>query len=183
MTADKPAQQGYKLEPGEKVTSIMAYTDSALVWGDVITKEAIRVSTWLRTQAVPQYIYIHNASILRFGSVQPKPVKFREIHLPSAQVIAYHIAPPTSDPLDYDPKEPMRKLEPVSAMFGWFRFDGCLRMSTATTVERFLDVAKETFTSMYDLTITVSAIQGMNPIKVPYAMIRSTNAIFAPRDV
>lgn len=182
MTGQNGAPHDYQLGVGEKATSIMAYTDSSLIWGDVITKEAIRVSTWLRTQAIPQYMSFHNATVLKFGGSQPKPVKYRELFLPSALVIAYHITPPNCDPLDYDPKEPMRKMEPATLLIGWFRFDCTMRMSTVTNLERFLDSSKESFTSIYDATISQSVIPGMNAIKVPYALVRGGSIIFAARE-
>jgi hypothetical protein len=183
VTGDNAASQPYKLEVGDKVTPIMAYTDSALILGDVITREAMRVSTWLRTQAIPQYLVIHNASLVRFGGGQPRPVKFNELLLPTNEVSAYHITPPGSNPLDYDPKESMRKMEPATVLVGWFRFEGFLRMSTITNLERFLDSSKEVFTSVYDVTISQSAVQGMNPIRVPFVLGRGGRALFAPREV
>jgi hypothetical protein len=174
--------RSYPIPAGEKISSIMAYTMNLLVWGEVLTKEAIRASTWLRTPAIPQYIFIHDAQVMNFaGSSLPKPVFFRELHLPSSQVIAFHIKPPTFDPLDYDPNEPMRKMEPATALVGTFRFDGFLRMSTQTSIDRFLDVSKETFTALYDLEITQPLIPSMKPIRVPFALLRSDFVLFSPR--
>jgi hypothetical protein len=64
---------------------------------------------------------------------------------------------------------------------GSFRFDGCLRMSTQTSLDRFLDVSKEIFTTLYDLEITQPLIPAMKPIHVPYALVRSDFVLFSPR--
>lgn len=174
-------QRSYPVMEDEKVTPVMIYTDKLLIWGDVVTKKAIRVSTWLRTPAIPQFIWIHDATALEFSGGSPKTQSFRELHLPSSQVIAFHIKPPECDPLDYDPKEPMRKLAPSTALIGWFRFDGHLRMSTQTDLERFLDVSKETFMSMYDIAITQPSLPSMGVIRVNIALVRGLSAIFATR--
>jgi hypothetical protein len=174
----------YQVNPDEKVTSVMVYTNNLFVWGDVVTKEAIRVSTWLRTPAIPQFMFIHNAHVVMFGSGgTPKPQIFGELHLPSSQIIAFHLTPPGRDPLDYDPNEPMRKMEPISSIVGRFRFDGFLRMSVQTDLERFLDVSKETFTTMYDVQIFQPDFPTMKAIQVPIALVRSEQIAFSPRTV
>lgn len=176
-------QQMIRLEDDEKITPVMLYTQGKLIWGDVVTKSAIRVSTWLRTQAIPRYIFVHNAQILSFDSGgTPKPQSFDQLHIPSCKVIAIHIKPPDRDPLDYDPNEPMRSMTPASALVGAFRFDGFLRMSTQTTIERFLDVAKEDFTSIYDLEIRQPSFPQMGVIRAPMALIRSLDVLFSPRE-
>lgn len=170
----------YSVQPDEKVTSVMLYTDDHLIWGDVITKEAIRVSTWLRTPSLPQFFYIHNAHLMRFGiGATMKPQAYPSLHLPSSLVIAFHIRPPAQDPLDYDPSEPMRKMEPVMALVGWFCFDGFLRMSTHTDLEHYLDVAKEPFTSMYDATISQPLAPNSGTMRVPYVLIRNSRVFFS----
>ncbi len=56
----------YTLAAGEKATLVMAYTETMLVRGEVITTENIRVNTWLRTAGVPEYMHILRAQILIF---------------------------------------------------------------------------------------------------------------------
>jgi hypothetical protein len=179
--ANESEKRSYTTADDENITAVMAYTDKLLIWGNVITKKALRVSTWLRTQAVPQFIWLHDATILEFSGGAPKTQTFSELFLPSSLVLAFHIKPPASDPLDYDPNEPMRKMTPATALIGWFRFDGYLRMSTHTELERFLDVSKETFISIYDLAISQPSLPSMGVIRVPMALIRSVSAIYAAR--
>jgi hypothetical protein len=166
----------------EKITSVMIYTENLLAWGDVVTKEAIRVSTWLRTQAIPQYIYLHNAKIINFSVANPRTQAYRGLHFPSREVIAFHIKPPDRDPLDIDPNEPERKMEPVRALVGQFYFDGKLRMSNQTNLERFLDVSSESYTSMYELEITQPHFPSMGAIRAPMALIRGELVLFSPND-
>ncbi|MBN2549948.1 MAG: hypothetical protein JXB15_12370 [Anaerolineales bacterium] len=174
-----PGAAPYALEEGEKTTPIMAYTQNMLVLGDVVTKDAIRVSIWLRTSAIPSYILIYGVRVVRFseGSLS-KPEQFSELHLPSSQIIAFHIKPPAQEPLDYDANEPMRKMHPTIALVGAFRFDGYLRMSTHTNLERFLDAAKEAFIGMYDISITQPGSPATGAMKIPYAVLRKESVMF-----
>ena len=167
--------------PGEKLSTVMIYTNEMLAVGDVITKEVLRVSTWLRTAAIPEFIWLHDAKIIQFASGAPRPLSFSELHMPSAQVKAFHLKPPAQDPLDYDPKEPNRKMLPVTVLVGLFRFDGFLRMSTQTELDRFLEVAKEAYVSLYDITITNPSIPNMAPMHIPFALMRMAYVQFAPR--
>lgn len=177
LTAVKP----YTLESYEKATPVMVYTANSLVRGEVITREAVRVSTWLRTQGAPEYVGVYGATVLLFpgaGSVQT--LQFSEYHIPLSQVWALHITPPGKDPVDYDPNEQNRKMEPVTAMVGSFRFNGHLRMATQSTLVKVLEVNREAFNSMYDVEIT-NTLQSGGALKTPLAVVRGNAVIFAKR--
>jgi len=175
------SQQHNQLKEGEKVTAVMLYTEDELVWGDVITMEAIRVSTWLRTPAIPQYMTILNAHVILFtGKEAIRPRAFAELYIPTSKIIAFHIKPPQQDPLDYDPEEPMRKMEPVIALVGAFQFHGFIRMSTQTNLNRYLDVMKEPFTTIYDIEISQPNLPAMGVVRTPYALLRGECVWFSP---
>lgn len=182
MTSVQPTPS-YPVLLDERVSTVMIYTTDYLIWGEVVTKTSIRISTWLRSSSVPQYIYMHDANLLRLGgTAAPRPQVFKEFFLPSNQVVAFHLKPPAADPVDYDPNEPMRKMSPTTALIGWFRFDGFVRMSTHTNLERYLDVSKEDFMSFYDITITNLAIPSMTPIKTPFALLRGHGTLFSSKE-
>lgn len=169
---------------GYKATSVMVYTQTQFIWGEAISVEAIRVSTWLRTQAVPKFIPFLDAQVLSFNTGgNLKPVHYREFFLPVVHVLAFHLKPPLQDPLDYDPNEPMRKMEPVTALVGSFRFDGYLRMSTQTNLERFLEVSKEAFISMYDVQISNLALPALAGLRTPFCLLRMDGVSFSTRVV
>lgn len=174
----------YTLSDEDKATPVMIYTANSLLVGEVVTKKVIRVSTWMRTPMVPQYINIYNAQLIELSSKSnPRSSSFSELFLPAHQVIAFHMRPPESDPLDYDPDEPMRKMEPVTALIGPFRFDGRVRMSTQTNLESYLDVIKEDFTSIYDIQVISPNVPTWKPFDVPFALLRRDRVVFAPRTI
>ena len=128
---ESPPQLPYTLTADDKAAGIMVYTASGLSWGSVVVKNQIRVSTWLRTNSAPEIICLYNARSLSIsGGSQPKVLSFRELYIPITQIIAYHLRPPAADPLDFDPTEPNRKMEPVSVIVGHFKFDGRMRIAS-----------------------------------------------------
>jgi hypothetical protein len=178
MTTTDPAQV-FQLEEDEKATPVMVYTPNHLAWGQVITKELIRLSTWLRTQAAPQYIFLHNAQMMYAGGGSPAPISVAELHIPISQVCAFHMIPPHQDAVDYDLDEPNRKMVPVSALVGSFRFDGLLRMSTQSSLFTFLEVIKEVYTSLYDVKVYQPQRPSMAPLQIPFTLVRRDTALFS----
>ena len=168
------------LAPDEKVTPVTVYTLTGLAVGQLVSKEQIRVSTWLRTTMAPAYLSLYEARFLSLaGRDAGQSLAFTELHVPTSQVIAFHLLPPASDPLDYDPNEPYRKMEPVSVMTGFFRFDGLLRMSTYSNLGAYLDVTKEAFTPIYDVEVYNLAAPSLKAVRASYALIRQEAALFA----
>ena len=161
----------------EKTSHIMLYTRQSLVWGKVRTKPAIRINTWLRTDMAPTYMKLFDAQMLPLTGAQ-KPLKFPQMFFHTDQIIAYHILPPTEEPLDYDPNEPNRKLVPVTAMVGNFRFDGSLRMAQQTKIESFLSVSKANYLSFYDATMSCPVLTSIKGVRASLALIRQSEASF-----
>lgn len=177
-----PKQHSYTLQSGDKAATVMVYTQTLLAWGDVILKESIRPSTWLRTQAIPHFARLYDVQVLKISqNCSLKPVSYNDLFVPSCQIIAYHLKPPTSDPLDYEPNEPHRKMEPLTALVGSFRFDGCLRMSQQSDIDRTLDVVKEAFIGLYDLTISLPDAPGFGQIHTPFALVRCDSLLYSSR--
>jgi hypothetical protein len=171
--------KNYTLEADEKATPVMVYTQNHLAWGEVVTKEVIRLSTWLRTQAAPQYICLHDAQMMYVGGGPVASISMVEMQIPIAQVLAFHMLPPQQDPVDYDPNEPNRKMVPVTALVGSFRFDGLLRMSTQSSLHNFLEVIKEVYTSLYEVKISQPERPSMAPLQAPYTIVRRDAALFS----
>ncbi|GAP06509.1 hypothetical protein ATHL_01363 [Anaerolinea thermolimosa] len=178
------ATQGTTIPKGqdEKSEKIMVYTSTSLYWGEVVVKEVIRVSTWLRTNAAPDRITLYNASgIIATTAVNTKPLKFGELNIPLSQIYAYHLMPPARDPLDFDPTEPNRRMESVTALVSTFIIKGSLRLSTNSDLKKYLEVTRESFTAIYDAEITNGVIPSLGPITVPFVLVRQDTTTFAKR--
>lgn len=173
-------QVDYILANDEKFTPVMIYTANALIKGNVISKEPIRVSTWLRTPMAPDYFRLLNANVLMMsipGSM--RSLSFKEYFIPVPQIIAYHLVPPHEDPLDFDETELNRKMEPVVVMVGSFMFKGSVRMSDQINIGTHLDVAHETYYSLYDSEVSNPGIQSMGILQIPLTILRSDLVTFA----
>lgn len=167
----------------DKITSVMVYMDQGIVWGNVITKSQIRVSTWLRTSAAPDFMTIYQAnSLLTYGGSTQKPVQYPVIHVPTNKVLAFHMMPPNSDPIDYDPTEPNRILEKAGIIVGGFIFDGSIRISSISNLSSYIDVTREEYSTLYDVSITCRPIPSLGTMKVPYALVRQASVIWCNRD-
>lgn len=178
-------QPVFEVGPDEKVASIMAYTSTQLCWGEVVIKNQIRPSTWIRTNLAPEIIQMYNARILMTTGFtdQPKPLSYPEIHLSTENVIAFHLIPPAKDPIDYDPTEPNRRMEPVSVVVGSFTINGFMRMSTVSSLAKYLEITRENFSSVYDADIRSLMIPALGIIRVPYLLVRQNAVIFTTRTI
>lgn len=180
--AENEEEKQNTLAPDEKITSVTVYTMTGLAVGKLITKEQVRVSTWLRTDMAPQYLSLQQARFLSLaGTGTAHSLAFSKLHVPTSHIMAFHLLPPSSDPLDYDPNEPHRKMEPTSVIVGFFRFDGLMRMSTYSTLGKYLNVTQETFTPFYEVEISNLTRPSLDVVRVPYALIRQEMALFAAR--
>ena len=121
------------VSPDDKTVPTMIYSHQKIIWGDLISRKTIRVSTWLKTEMAPNFITIVNAQILLFGAGETLgKFTFPIMHVHKDQIIAYHILPPADESPYYDKNIPNRIMESVTIIAGIFRFDGQLRFSEKT---------------------------------------------------
>ncbi|HIE56850.1 MAG TPA: hypothetical protein EYP88_01270 [Anaerolineales bacterium] len=164
----------------EKLTATMFYTATSMIWGQVLSKQPIRISTWLLTDMAPNYLKLYDAKVLMIGGAQiPAPVKFPVLYLQINNVNAYHLLPPASEPPDYDPDEPNRKMVPTTAMVGHFRFDGLTRMAAFSAADNYLAAAKAAFIPIYDSQMTCPLFPSIKGMKTPMVLLRQHRAMFA----
>ncbi len=166
------------LAPDEKSTMVIIYTANSLIRGEVVTKEGARVSIWMRTQGVPNLIHLHKPNVLLFGGTPPKSLTYNEIFVPSASVIGFHMAPPAIDPLDYDPHEANRSMEPISFLMGTFIVKGNIRIASSALVSTSLEVAYHGWMSIYDADVTNPFLPQMPPMQVPMLLTSPSRVNF-----
>lgn len=176
---EQPPGEIYSLGPDEKAVGVMFYTSSGISWGEVVVKQIIRVSTWLRTNAAPDLICLYKArSLFVSGAGSPHMISFRETYISVNEVLAYHLLPPNKEPLDFDLSEPNRRMDPVSVLIGQFKLDGTIRLSSRTTLANHLSICRETFTPLYDVEISCPIMPALSPVRIYYAQIRHQSATF-----
>lgn len=170
----------YTPSSDEKLTPVMLYTHDTLVRGEVVTKQnVLRVNIWLRTDGAPKYMHILKPQVLVFGGTPVKPLSYSEIYYPTSQLIGFHTLPPTDEPLDYEPNEANRMMQPVDVLVGTFVMKGKIRISTQTDIGSSLEVARISWMSLYDVEITNPFLPQMPVIRVPMALVNPTHVAFA----
>ncbi len=170
----------YTLASDEKATPVMVYTLTNLSWGDVVTKQLVRVNTYLRT-LTPDYVSLFDARTVPVGGQLNQPMSFTELHVRTPQVIAFHLLPPADEPVDYDSAEANRKMEPAIVLVGPFRFEANLRMATITNIAKYVEINTDTYISLYNATASCPLMPGLGTIRAPLVLIRRDVASFAPR--
>ncbi|MCC7118134.1 MAG: hypothetical protein IT310_06375 [Anaerolineales bacterium] len=138
----------------EKSTTVMVYTQTMLVRGEIVLKENVRVSIWLRTQGAPTFIHLLKPQVVVLGGSPPKTYAYEEIYVPTEQVLAFHLVPPAAESLDYDETEGNRKMQGVNLLLGSFVLKGKMRVSAAAEFSSSLEVMKASWVSVYDAEIT-----------------------------
>ena len=165
------------LAPDEKKVMVMVYTDSMLVRGEVVARENMRVSIWLRTQGVPNFIHLHGPQVISFSGGAPKNYTMSEIFVPTAQVCVFHLAPPAQDPLDYEASEANRMMQPVNVMMGSFLLKGKMRISSQTEFSSSLDVMRASWASIYDVDIHNPLLPQFS-LQVPMLLVNPNRVTF-----
>jgi hypothetical protein len=166
-----------ELAPDEKTAIVMVYTNNMLARGEVIAKENARVSIWLRTQGVPNYIHLYKPQVISFLGAMPRTLSFSEMFIPTVQVTAFHLAPPAEDPLDYDAREANRMMQLLDVMIGSFLLKGKIRISMQTDVATSLDVMRASWMSLYDVDISNPFLPQFN-VQVPMLLINPNQVNF-----
>jgi hypothetical protein len=176
---DHPAKL-YNLEPDEKSGSIIMYLRQGLCIGDVVLKNHLRISTWLRTNAAPETICMKNAKMIYIAAdAKPKSMTFSEYFVATSELLAYHLLPPAQDPVDYDPDEPNRHMVSITALMDKFRIDGKIRISQQVDLRKSLEISREEYKSIYEATIYCPIMPALGIVNVPLVLIRQSAAIFA----
>jgi hypothetical protein len=169
----------YTLNADEKTSLVMIYTAALLVRGEVVTKQGIRVSTWLRTDGAPEYMHLINVQVLNFLGSQVRSSSFPEMFMPAAQVIGFHLVPPAQDTLDYEADEANRTMQPVTVLLGSFLIAGKVRISTQTGFATSIATSRLAWMSIYEASISSPALPQMAALAVPMLVVRPNHVSFA----
>jgi hypothetical protein len=167
----------YTLASDEKATTVMLYSRNKLIHGDFVTKKDIRVSIWPRADK-PTYMHLWNAEVLFMAGTPPKSLKYSEFYFPTERIIGFHVAPPASEPLDYDASVENRTMLAVAMTLGAFMLRGKMRMSTRTDFASMLEIAHRTWISIYDADITNPFLPIMPTIHVPMILVSPAQVSF-----
>jgi hypothetical protein len=169
----------FTVGPDEKAAPVLAYTEEMLYRGTVVVKTTSRVSNLLRMSTAPNRLLLYDVVAMHTGLANPPlPALYKKISLATSQILAFYLLPPNLDPLDYDPTEQNRRMEPVSITVGNTRIYGLIRLTGQMSMVQMLEVAHDAFLSVYDAEVTSPLVRGMGNHKVPFVLVRIVNAVF-----
>jgi hypothetical protein len=169
----------YTLTADEKASLVMIYTRNTLVRGEVVTRQIVRVSVWLRTEGAPDYMHILRPQVVNMTGSSVKILTYSELYLPTSEVIGFHLTPPAHDPIDYDESEKNRQMQPISVLAGSFVFNGAIRVSTQVDLGTSIASGRVIWLSLYDVKITNPYLPQMGEVQVPMLVVRPAQVTFA----
>ena len=169
----------YTLSTDEKVSRVMIYTLNTLVRGEVVTRQNVRVSVWLRTEGAPEYMHIFKPQVVNLSGSWVNMPSYSELYLPTSDVISFHLTPPDHDPIDYDESEINRIMQPITVLVGSFVFNGSMRVSTQVDLGTSIIAGRAAWLSIYDVKITNPYLPQMEEVPVPMLVVRPRQVCFA----
>jgi hypothetical protein len=169
----------YTLSADEKVSQVMIYSLNTLVRGELVTKQNVRVSVWLRTEGAPEYMHILSPQVVNLIGSTVNMTTYSEMYLPTSEVISFHLTPPAHDPKDYDETEKNRFMQPISVLVGSFVFNGAVRVSTQVDLGTSIVSGRAIWMSIYDVKITNPHLPQMGEVQVPMLVVKPRQVCFA----
>jgi hypothetical protein len=166
------------LGPEDKLTPLMLYTTSGMVRAEVISKQSVRVSIWLRSDSAPRYLHLIKVQVVLVDGSAIKTFSHSDVFLPTETVVAYHLLPPASEPMDYDDTEANRRMQPATALLNGFQFKGHLRISTQSDLGTTIEMAHTSWLSFYDVDVANTYLPQL-AIRAPMMLINPSRVGFA----
>lgn len=166
------------LGPEDKATPLMLYTSYGMVRAEVVTKQSVRVSIWLRSDNAPRYLHLIKVHVVLVDGSAIKTYSYSDVFLPAETVLAYHLLPPASEPMDYDDTEANRRMQPATALLNGFQFRGNLRISTQSDLGTTIEMAHSSWLSFYDVEISNTYLPQL-AIRAPMMLVNPSRVGFA----
>ena len=167
-------EKSYTLAPDEKATQVMIGTADTLIWGDLVTKQAVRMSAYLNTTA-DDYVPLRDAKILFLAPrEQMTPIERSLIHIRQEELLIFFVMH-DEEPLPEETET--RRYEPVEAIIGSFQIEGSLLKSPISNVQSLLQVSKATYTPIYSATIRQVAKSWLGTFSTNFVQVRCERMI------
>lgn len=143
-------QHSYTLAPDEKATLVMVGTPDFLVWGDLVTKEQIRISAFLNTLA-EDFVPLRDVKILFLAPTHQTPPAERPLLFVKQEEILVFFVMNDTEPLPEETET--RRYEPIEIITGSFQVEGKLLKAPISTLLNTLLVSKSTYIDIYEATV------------------------------
>ena len=143
-------KQSYTLAQDEKAVQVMIGTTDALMWGDLVTKEQVRMSAYLNTLA-EDYLTLFDAKLLFLAPhEQMPPIERSSIHIRQNEILVFFVMH-DEEPLPEETQT--RKYEPIQGIVGSYQIEGNLLKPPISSMQNMLLVSKATYMPIYNATV------------------------------
>jgi hypothetical protein len=83
-------QKTYNLKSDEKATQVMIGTADMLIWGDLVTKEHVRIFAFLTTLA-EDFVLVHDAKVLFLAPTQQvAPIDRAVVYVKLEEILIFY---------------------------------------------------------------------------------------------
>ena len=146
----KVMHPSYTLAPDEKATPVMIGSADALIWGDLVTKEQVRMSAYLNTLA-EDYVPLHDAKILFLSpKEQTAPIERPSIHIRQEEILIFFVM---HDEEPVPEETQTRRYQSVEAIIGSYQIEGAILKAPISNVQNMLLVSKAVYLPIYQATV------------------------------
>ena len=140
----------YTMRPDEKVSRVMIGTAHALIWGDLVTKEGVRLSVFLNTLA-EDFVPLHDAKVLFLAPAQQVPPMERSsLHVKTEEITIFFVM---EDPEPLPEETETQRYEPMEVIGGSYQIEGKILKSPVATLDNMLLVSRSAYMPVYEATI------------------------------
>ena len=170
------------VKANEKTVPAMVYARSRLIWGQLVHPETVRPQMWLKHTLAPEFMHLVDAQVIVFGGREPVRAAYPSVHMPVSRILAFHLLPPAEYEPDYDEFEPNRVMADVVVSCDIFRFDGLCRIATIADFSSSIQGFREIFRPFYAVSVSHPTTPSMQPLLVPYVLIRTEEVVYLTND-
>ena len=172
------SQESYTLSPEEKATQVMVGTPDVLLWGDLITKQQVRMSIFLNTLA-EDFVPFHQVKMLFLApSQQVAPVEKPALFVKQEEILLF-LALHDTEPLPDETET--RRYEPIEVFVGSYHIEGKLLKSPFSTLENMLMVTRAVYLPIYDAKVRHVAKPWLGTFSASLVQVRRERMILGER--
>lgn len=170
--------KSYTLRPEEKVSQVMVGTAHTLIWGDIITREHVRLSVFLNTLA-EDFVPLHDVKILFLAPTQQvAPLERDSLHVKLEEIMAFFVM----DDLEPLPDETeTQRYEPVEVLIGSYQIEGRILKAPVATFENMLLVSRAAYMPVYEATVRHVAKPWLGTFSGLRVHVRRDKMMIVPR--
>jgi hypothetical protein len=148
---DTLSEKRYDLQDDEQDTPVVVCTPRCMIWGDLVTKKAVRVTNFLNVLA-EDFVPIWDAKLLYLnGERTTEPLRRLVAYVKLQEILVFF----STQELEALPEETdLRRYEPVSLVVGDFQIDAEMLKSPMSEMSALLIVTKDPFMPFYRASVS-----------------------------